>query len=303
MKITVAIITRNRAGQLKRCLRSLTTQTVKSFNVLVVDNNSSDGTKEMVSSFKPKLKVKYVFEPKTGRSFARNRVLEEVNYGILATIDDDCEAFPNWVENILASHKHFFQATAIQGWMVSQPKMSLICIIVQFNYESGFRDQIICKKNFSYYFNNNFLKKPSPIMLLDTKNVSFKIDQLKKANIRFNKKWKHAEDFEFSKQLLSKQHAIIFDPRIKIYHWERSTIRQFLYQRYFAGKENMRTELSWSPDLFPQRRTLWWIGRSFGFLVYIVQKRYLLKAPLLVILFIGDKIFYITGRQFEKMGY
>ncbi|MFA7245500.1 MAG: glycosyltransferase [Candidatus Magasanikbacteria bacterium] len=99
-KITVAICTYNRSYLLKKVLESLVNQTVKKdfFEVLVVDNNSSDNTREVVKIFESLLSLKYVFENKQGLSYARNRAIKNCQTEYISFIDDDSIAENNWLE-------------------------------------------------------------------------------------------------------------------------------------------------------------------------------------------------------------
>src|SRR3989339_1656135 len=98
-KITVVICTYNRANLLKISLQSLVEQTLdqSNFDVLVIDNNSNDITKEVVNMFKSLLPLKYVFEPTQGLSHARNRAIKEVKSEYIAYIDDDSKGKKNWL--------------------------------------------------------------------------------------------------------------------------------------------------------------------------------------------------------------
>jgi len=102
--LTIAICTYNRANIISECLASLNKQTVDSTNytLLVIDNNSTDNTKEIVSFFKDKFsKLVIISEHAQGLSHARNRALEECETEWLAFLDDDAKAHPNWVSTIL----------------------------------------------------------------------------------------------------------------------------------------------------------------------------------------------------------
>jgi len=278
MKITAAIITRNRAKLLKRCLNSLDVQSVKSFEVLVIDNGSTDNTREVVDSFKKKLKIKYISEPKIGRANARNRVLSEAKGDILATLDDDCRAFENWVEQIYLVHKENPKALAIQGFAISIPKKNPIGIIAQFIHETGLSE--------------------SPLTLLDTKNASFKFNRLKKLNVKFNTRWYHGEDFEFAKQLLAKKQQIIFSPKIRVYHTERTTLSKFLFQRYFAGRETMRTQMYWPRSLFPKRGKLWLLERSSDSAKFIKSRKETRRLSVAVLMIVERGV-YLSGKATE----
>ena len=99
--ICVVICTRDRPTQLQRALHSLMGQTAAPSEVMVVDNAPKDDvTKRMVENEFPT--VRYVQEPTPGLSRARNRSLRETPYEIVAFIDDDAVADPDWVVEIQA---------------------------------------------------------------------------------------------------------------------------------------------------------------------------------------------------------
>ncbi len=97
LKVTVVIITYNRAEMLKEALASLTTQSRFPDEVLVVDNNSSDHTKAVAESFKGRLNMSYVFEPVQGVSSARNAGIRHAQGDIIVYLDDDCIAEKDWL--------------------------------------------------------------------------------------------------------------------------------------------------------------------------------------------------------------
>lgn len=298
MTITVGIATRNRSNQLERCLLSLTKQKSLPHQIFIVDNNSSDNTKNIISSFNNRLPIHYEVEKRIGLSYARNRLLKKIKTDIFASIDDDCEATPNWVENIINAHNQYPHAVAIQGLPISFPKKSIISIITQFNFEAGLKDSLISGKNFS--LKNKSLTKPSRVLLIDAKNVSFKIKIIKKLGICFETPWKYGEDFYFAKRLLSLGQIIIFYPKIKIYHWERSDVKSFLVQRFLSGRSVKYAYNRWS-SFFPKRKGPWWLGRISYFFAFITKNGYFKQLPLLIFLFFVEKCVYIGGGLFEQL--
>ncbi len=99
-KISVIICTYDKSRLLEAALQSLADQNIdkSSFEVIVVDNNSKDKTKEVVLSSQNKLDVKYVFEKNQGLSYARNRGILESKTDFVAFLDDDAKADEDWVE-------------------------------------------------------------------------------------------------------------------------------------------------------------------------------------------------------------
>lgn len=72
--------------------------------VLVIDNRSTDATKQVTESFEHRhAAIRYVFEPELGLSVARNRGLAEAKAPLVAFVDDDAFAEPQWAEAVLES--------------------------------------------------------------------------------------------------------------------------------------------------------------------------------------------------------
>jgi len=102
--ISVVVCTYNRAALLREALRSLFAQKVRdfTFEIVVVDNNSSDDTPAMVESLKTESPVNlhYVRESRQGNAYARNAGVAQAEASIVAFIDDDCIADENWLATI-----------------------------------------------------------------------------------------------------------------------------------------------------------------------------------------------------------
>jgi hypothetical protein len=100
LAISVNIITRNRASQLKTVLQSLAEQERAPDQVVIVDNASTDETSIVASSFANCLPLTLVREERVGIPFARNTALKHSTGTIVALIDDDCVADPRWLAEI-----------------------------------------------------------------------------------------------------------------------------------------------------------------------------------------------------------
>jgi len=99
--ITVAVCTRNRPEMLGRLLGSLSDQVVAPHELLVIDNApSTPETRELVRTQFPV--ARYLVEHAQGLDFARNRALRESNADIVAYIDDDAVAAPDWIAQTAA---------------------------------------------------------------------------------------------------------------------------------------------------------------------------------------------------------
>jgi glycosyltransferase involved in cell wall biosynthesis len=100
MNISVIICTFNRAESLRRTLRTLCEATVPpgvAYEVLVVDNNSTDHTRSVCEEFCSRLPLRYLFQPKQGKSYALNLGIEEARGRLLIFTDDDVDLTPDWI--------------------------------------------------------------------------------------------------------------------------------------------------------------------------------------------------------------
>jgi len=99
---SVVVCTYNRSNVLSTALDTLLDQSIDPslYEVIVVDNNSTDKTKEVVLDYATKDdRVKYVLEEKVGLSHARNRGLIEASGDYIVYTDDDCELPKEWLYN------------------------------------------------------------------------------------------------------------------------------------------------------------------------------------------------------------
>jgi GT2 family glycosyltransferase len=100
--ISVVVCTHNRAPRIDRALTHIAESAARAeipVEIIVVDNNSRDETKEVIAraAEAAAMPIRYVFEPKQGLSFARNRGLSEATGGVVAFTDDDCFVDPEWI--------------------------------------------------------------------------------------------------------------------------------------------------------------------------------------------------------------
>ena len=105
LRISLVICTYNRDKFIGEALDSLSKQSLSpaKFEIIIVNNNSSDNTEPVCKSFisnNPDLDITYVIESNQGLSFARNRGIAEAKYEIITYIDDDAYAKPNFLELI-----------------------------------------------------------------------------------------------------------------------------------------------------------------------------------------------------------
>ncbi|MBD1804122.1 glycosyltransferase family 2 protein [Microcoleus sp. FACHB-SPT15] len=104
-QISAIICTYNREEYLSAAIDSLLQQDFYSYEVIVVDNASSDRTREIVGERLSNPRLNYVYEPILGLSVARNTGAKEARSPILAYLDDDAVASPLWLKGIYHAYQ------------------------------------------------------------------------------------------------------------------------------------------------------------------------------------------------------
>ena len=107
MSITVIVCTYNRCQMLAKALQSIAESKVpesEDWEVLVVDNNSTDQTREVVEGYCERCPghFRYLFEPAQGKSFALNSGIRESRGELLAFTDDDVVVEADWLWNLVS---------------------------------------------------------------------------------------------------------------------------------------------------------------------------------------------------------
>lgn len=97
MKVSVVIPAYNEEKTIKNCLDSLINQSEKPEEIIVVDNNSTDKTVEIVKEYKG---VKILHEDKQGITPTRNKGFNYAKGDIIARCDADTITPPNWIERL-----------------------------------------------------------------------------------------------------------------------------------------------------------------------------------------------------------
>jgi glycosyltransferase involved in cell wall biosynthesis len=115
---SVVVCTRNRAAQLSEALESFTKLKIPqgtTWEIIVVDNGSTDSTANVVRAFEHALPIKRVFQPKPGISNARNAGVDAAQGKYLVWTDDDVHADPNWLAAYVDAFKRRPEAAVFGG--------------------------------------------------------------------------------------------------------------------------------------------------------------------------------------------
>lgn len=242
MNVSVVLGTFNRAGSLSITLESFSALVVPrdlSWELLVVDNNSTDATRQIVERFAAtnNFPVRYIFEKRQGRSAALNAGIAEAKGEIIAFTDDDVLLHPEWLSTLKRIFDEFgcaaFAGKVVPVW--NHPKPDWLEMDGQFavvNYDLGdeLKEIRIPPLGANSAFRKDIFKKYG----------LFRLD----LGVNGEKHTITCDDTEFGERLIRANEKILYCPSAVIYHPvdpNRTTKAYFLSWYYYNGVSLTRT--------------------------------------------------------------
>lgn len=220
--ISVVVITHNNVLQLKNCLDYLLNQSYsEKYEILIVDNASTDSTHKLVKSLQRKHPcLRYVYQRKVGRGFARNKGLEYAKGGIVLFTDDDCIVEKGWLNKIKKRFEEFPEISAVGGAICNRTESELGWATYLLNFSSW-----LPSRKFGY------------VKDIPTANIAYKKLDIERISFPESNMNIDYEDTMFNLQLIKKEKKILFDPDIKVYHdFGSLDYTQFIAKQKGKGK-------------------------------------------------------------------
>jgi glycosyltransferase involved in cell wall biosynthesis len=120
--VTVVIPTFNRARCLQRAIKSVLAQTYNNFELIVVDDGSTDSTSELLAGFGQSLQV--IRQQNSGPSMARNAGIRAARGKFIAFLDSDDEWLPEKLEHQLPLMRDQKVVLSVTNWRSAEPSAS-----------------------------------------------------------------------------------------------------------------------------------------------------------------------------------
>jgi glycosyltransferase involved in cell wall biosynthesis len=245
MNVTVILCTCNRSQSLALTLESIAAsqfpERVK-WEVLVVDNNSTDRTREVAEGFCRQYpgRFRYVFEPRPGKSYALNSGVREARGDVLAFADDDAIVQPNWLHNLtsplLAGEWSGSGGRIILQWPTSLPNwLAVDGLYTRFPFP-GFDQGPEPKDLNGPPFGANMAFRHS----MFEKYGLFRTDLGPSPNSEIPRP---GEDTEFGRRLIAGGERLRYEPSAVVYHpvaEDRISREYFLRWWFDSGRANIR---------------------------------------------------------------
>ena len=105
LPLSVVVCTRNRRERLRRCVQALFgTDSAQEWELVIVNNNSDDGSEEFLQSLPKKYKnisINTIVESRPGSGIARNAGWRRARGDLIAFTDDDCYVSRDYISNVI----------------------------------------------------------------------------------------------------------------------------------------------------------------------------------------------------------
>ncbi len=213
--VTVIIPAYNSAATIGACLRALQMQSTPPGEIIVADS-SKDETPEIIQRDFPCVHLTR-FDNQTFPGPARNRGARMAQGEILAFIDSDCLAAPDWVARIVAAHNagHYIAGGSLEVGNAEKP-------IAWAGHMLEFREFLP-------------IGPARPVIHIPTCNLSYRKEVFLQFG-GFPNAYYPQEDLLFNYLLNQRGYQVWFDPAIHIYHFYRDTWRDFLPHQHRIGR-------------------------------------------------------------------
>lgn len=240
IRVSVIIPTYNRVRDLERCLNSLLQQTLKDFEIIVINNGCTDETSNVVQRHP----VKVISDFTRNVTHLFNIGWQSAEGEIIAFINDDAEAEPSWLENIMDTFQRFEDAGAVGGPTIvpeqilhhqemlrlhAESKHSMLLRISAWIYENLILDRkyyeigVLCESG-AYSVGGSLLEstrldKPISVDLLSITNVAIKKSVLETVGgLDENFRFTHGDGDLFIR-IKKAGYKLIFNPKAVVLHY------------------------------------------------------------------------------------
>lgn len=266
----------NRPSEIDELLESLTQQTFKNFEVVIVEDGSEQPCKSVIDKYSSKLNISYYLKDNAGQGFARNYGFEKAKGDYYIVFDSDCiipAKYLEIVDEAIESNK----LDAFGGPDKEHESFTLTQKAISYSMTSPFTTGGIrgSRKHMGTFHPRSFNMGISKEVYAKTQG--YKITRM-------------GEDIEFSVRIIESGFNIELIPEAFVYHKRRTNLFQFFKQLHFFGRARINISRFYPNELklihaFPALFLLGWL--TLPGLYYL--------SPILFKLGVGALVLFYTS--------
>jgi GT2 family glycosyltransferase len=241
-RISVVVCTYNGRRTIRDCLEGLARLEYPNFEVIVIDDGSTDGTADLVQEYD----VRLIQTENRGLSNARNLGMDLARGEIIAYTDDDAYPDPHWLYYLA----HTFRTTAfagVGGPNLPPPGAGLVAEAVA-NSPGGPTHVLLSEQEAEH---------------IPGCNMAFRADALRALG-GFDPQFRTAgDDVDICWRIQRAGWKVGFHPAALVWHHRRKTVQTYWKQQTGYGKAEAMLQMKW-PEKYNVAGHIVWAGRVYG---------------------------------------
>lgn len=214
MKVSVIVPTFNANGRIANCIKSILSQKFDEFEVIVVNDGSTDSTAEIAK----KSGAKVFSKINQGPAIARNFGAQKAKGSILVFIDDDCITEKNWLSEMVLPFEDK-NVVGVQGAYKSRQK-ELCARFIQMEIEDRY-EKIKSAKNIDWIGSYSAAYRRDVFFSVQGYDSSFPTSS--------------GEDPELSFKLQKAGNRLVFNPKAIVFHQHDTDFFKYFKKKFFRA--------------------------------------------------------------------
>lgn len=250
MKASVIIPAYNAEATIGKCLESMRQQEFRDFEVIVVDDGSTDKTPELVKSFPEAMLLR---QNHAGPAVARNNGAEKAKGEIIVFTDSDCVADKNWLGEMIRPFQDAGVA-GVQGMYRSRQK-ELVARLIQLEIEQRY-EKMLKQKAIDFMGTYSAAYRKSVFLEMKGFDTSFPIAS--------------GEDTDLSFRISKAGYKMVFNPKAIIFHTHPTSLKKYLKVKYYRAFWRTRVYKKHSAKMFKDSYTSQMVKAQVGLFYLMV---------------------------------
>jgi GT2 family glycosyltransferase len=255
-RLSIIVPTYNRRHLLERCTDALRRQDLPSpYEIVIADDGSSDGAAEFAAALaRHDHRVRYLDGPHAGTAAAKNRGIGSARADLLAFIDDDCIAPPDFARRAIAFFDEHPERLAMTSRMVAPSDSAFVQRVNHFHFETDMRLLLERRNTLGHHLRNFLAGTHYPFQAQAAPYVSASGGLVLRREALdavgpFDEELSIGEDTDLAWRMRARGITLFYNPAIEIVHHYRSTLQASLRQQFRYGV-GLRDFVRKTPDHF-----------------------------------------------------
>lgn len=245
-RISIIVPVLNAEKTIKQCITSLLNQDYGNYEIIVINNNSTDKTAAILNEFKGRIKI--LNEPKRNSYIARNKGIRHAKGQIIVFTDSDCIAEKDWLKNISGAFDN--KAVKIAGGEIRAYRIKNS--VQKYLDIFGHPQNLSAKCNKPYFAGSNIAVRKKTLLEVGM----------------FNENLLSGGDYEICLRIIKNKNEIQFVPNALVNHFYSKSLIKFMKKQYYYGK--------WQKEIrkYPahvQLPGLFQILREYGLIFFFIR--------------------------------